>query len=282
MCGSFRGYRAIVAAWAVLVTIMAGCATTAHVDSRWHDSSTVVDGRDGEWTGRPQYYDGDRQLVVRVTNDASAMTVCIATGDVDLKRRLARSGLTVWLDPAAGTDQVFGIHLLGDARGGRDRRPPRGAGGASPPDAEHSPPTRVAITYPHTTGPLDMRLAEVRRAGIDIAVAGAPDGRQVYELRIAFSAAPELVGHGPGKSVGLGIFSSGDASRGHSDGSPSGRPPEFGRGGGMGPPPGGGRGPGGRPGNDGPELEIWLNVKLAVPAAGRAAMVAPETVTASG
>lgn len=280
----------------VISVCIADCAAV-RVVGRWREEALAVDGNDREWQGAPQYYDDDRQLVIRVSNDAQAVYLCVSTSDRELQHQLRMTGMTVWLDPGGAKEQVFGIHLPG----GDDRNPhraPRSEGGSLPPPqwADQARPheglttengqagqppvpspvealTEVSITYADTTGPLTMNIEEVRRTGIDIGT-GRPDGKRlVYEFRIDFRSAPSLAGLGPGMVLGVGIQT---GSEGDNPGgvSPGGKMSlSYGPGGSTngGPGPGGGKGggpEGARPGKNGDTFDIWLQVQLACQASG--------------
>lgn len=279
-----------------------GCAAQ-QVDSRWRTEKIAADGSDGEWQDAPQYYDRDQQMTVRVANDGQAFYLCLSTGSDPFARQLRMTGLTIWLDPAGGQSKVLGIHIPGGEPGrtgsgpggplSPEARPPdsgpkkaEGAGGHRPPAPRSHQLQKIAITYKDTTGPLTMELDEVRRTGIDIGIDRLPDQRLVVEFKIRFTAAPCLESLEPGMALGLGVQSGesgsekrqqrggsmgpGDRSGGRggppSDGGGMGAPPS---GGGMGGPPsgGGGRGPGAFRDGGKDNIEIWLQVLLARPAA---------------
>lgn len=288
--------RRIQITMGLLLVISVGIADCAavRVAGRWREQPVTVDGNDREWQGAPQYYDDDRQFVIRVSNDAQAVYLCVATSDSILQRQLRMAGMTIWLDPEGAKAQVFGIHLLpgGDAptlhrvsrSEGDSLRPPQrlkqeqpsggmttegGRTGQPPGPHAVAPLTDVAITYADTTGPLTMNMEEVRRTGIDIGV-GRPDGKRlVYEFRIDFKSAPSLAGLGPGMMLGVGIRAGSGEGGSHGDGmSMLSGPGESIN---WGPGPGGGRG--GGPGGPGPGekadmFNIWLQFQLAGRASG--------------
>ena len=267
--------------WLVLLIAAGGC-TANKVAGHWRDHGVVADGDDREWRKAPQYYDSDRQLVIRVTNDATIISLCVATGQADFAQRLRRGGLTVWLDPQGGEKHLFGIHLpdsdtetVTPGHGHRAPKPkprdkqvpsPRG----KPPRLE--PLKQLAVTYSDATGPLTMTISEVRRTGIEIGAGRTGDGRLVYEFNIAFRAAPSLSELKPGMIVGIGILTGGFGQNGPEQGLPGGPmgPPGFDSGPG-GPGPGSGmRGsPGARAfGKKDKPIEVWLRVRLAGTAMG--------------
>lgn len=277
---------AIVIGVLALLIAISGCAANK-VAGHWRDVGVVADGYDREWSGIPQYYDGDRQFVIRVANNAATLSMCVASSQPDMTRQLRMGGLTVWFDPQGGKKKIFGIHLPGGhydrlaggqgpgkpgARPRHGKAPPMGGTPEGEPP-QFEPSTELDVTYADTTGPLTMTISELRRSGIDIGVRQAGDGRLVYEFDIAFEAAPSLHDLKPGMEVGIGILIEGSAP-----GGPAGMPPggptgpagfDSGNGGpgssgGM----GGGPGPGGRR-QKAKAFEVWLQVRLAEPGAGQ-------------
>ncbi|WP_155313462.1 hypothetical protein [Desulfosarcina ovata] len=268
----------------LLMLLFWGCAAPMITSSRPpHD--VVVDGTDDEWPRTAQYVDEKHQLVVRVSNDDQSLFVCLAICDDEFQRSLGMSGLSLWLDPVGGETRTFGIHLPGRKRRGHFQggMPPQGPppekigpeGPDRPPAAPSMElPKTLKITYKDTTGPLEMTLDEVRRSGIDIGVGRTADGRQVYEFKIAFAAAPSLSRLGPQQFLGVGIQSGSATNDRHDAGAPEGAmKPGGGRGGPMGgPPPGGMGGMGGGsmggapkgsgPGSKGASKACWLKVLL--------------------
>lgn len=264
--------------WMILLIAVGGC-TANKVAGHWRDHKVVADGDDREWRDAPQYYDSDRRFIIRVTNDATSISLCVAVGRTDLIERLRRGGVTVWFDPQGGEQHVFGIHLPD-----RDtERIIRGHGpavtGLKPPERQAPPPgsmpprlqpiKQLAVTYSKATGPLTMTISEVRRTGIDIGIGRTGDGRLVYEFNIAFRAAPSLCELKPGMSVGIGVLTDGFGRDGPKRGLPGSPMGSAGFDGGLGGPgPGGGMR--GAPGTRGfgkkdKPIEVWLQVRLAGP-----------------
>jgi hypothetical protein len=260
----------------ILFIAVGGCATNK-VAGHWRGHNIVADGDDREWREAPQFYDDARQFIIRVANDGTMISLCVAVGRKDMVERIGRGGLTVWLDPQGGEQRVFGIHLADKdmekflqghdpAVTGlkpRDRQvPPLGG---KPPHLE--PLKQLAVTYSNTTGPLTMTISKVRRTGIDIGIGRTRDGRLVYEFNIAFRAAPSLCELKPGMSVGIGILTD-DFGQNGPKGGLSGRPMGAAgfTGGRGGPGPGGGMRafPGARGfGKKDRPIEVWLQVRLA-------------------
>lgn len=273
--------KAIKMVLPLLLIALSSCATRK-VDGLWRDDRIVADGYDNEWSGSPQYIDEDRRLIIRVTNDGTTISLCVATSRTDFKRTLQMAGLDLWFDPQGGKKQVFGIHLPGGEAMGPQQPPGREAAVFGPRDSRGgppenelpspAPPKELAVSYADATGPLTMTIAEVRRTGIDIGVGRPAGGRLVYEFVIAVKAAPSLCDLKPGMVVGIGILT-GTRGQGGPNGIASGGPMvTTGFSGGLGGPgPGGGMGggPGGRdfPKRDKP-LEVWLQVRLAQPPVG--------------
>lgn len=275
---------------------LGGCAGQKAVACYWRGHDVVADGIDKEWPESPQYYDKDQRITVRVINNDKILSLTVSTGSRSLQRQLQMAGLMVWFDPEGGTEQVFGIHLPaanmqppgrpGGQPGDGGFGPrfslshPAGNTAAKPgqrPPAMSQAIKELEITYSDTTGPLLMKMDEVRRTGIDVGRTQTRDGRLVYEFNINFNAAPSLENLKPGMSLGIGILT---ASGFEQFGGPgSGGPPGAqlapsvsfsgmgGPGGGLGGPGGGTNGPGRGGGRD-KSLEIWLKVQLAGPTCG--------------
>lgn len=281
---SFSG-RVLPMGILVLLIVIGGCAPH-QVATRWRDETITANGCDAEWQGTPDYYDEDRQVTIRLTNDGEALFLCIAIGDDTLKRQIGMTGLTVWVDPLGETAQTFAIHLPGRGAGSLHRYPPPEAGTGRPAgdwgdpgDNEERPDSpepiqSLAITYPDTTGSLDMTIDEIRRTGIDVGAGQAEGGRWVYEFIIAFRAAPCLTGIAPGMRVGVG-FQTGEPKKGGHE-----KTGAVGQRGTGGPPGGmGGHGPGrgggmGRGSGKSRSIEkddpfdVWIEARLADRAAG--------------
>lgn len=285
----------IITAVLVATLLWGGCAGQKEVACYWRGHGVVADGIDKEWPESPQYYDKDRRITVRVINSDEILSLTVATGSRSLQRHLQMAGLTVWFDPEGGNEQIFGLHL--PAANMRPKGPPPGGppgdGGLGTriphnQTAENftakpgqRPPVLIGtisemeITYSDTTGPLRMKMDEVRRTGIDVGRTQTDEGRLVYEFNIHFNAAPSLEQLKPGMVLGIGILA---ASTNSQTGGPPGpsdvhRAPTLSLGG-MGGPGGGPGGPGtitngpGRGGGRPESLEIWLKVRLAGPPIG--------------
>ena len=275
---------------------LVGCSTQ-QLASGWKSADIVTNGIDSEWPADPQFVDDDPEMAVVVVNDHQSLALCIKTDDAALKRQFLMDGLTVWIDVSGGKDKIFGIHVPGGSPMQPGRRPSLPDGAAPPADktpridTKHrqmlpiEPIKKVAVTYLDATGPLTMDMDEVRRTGVDIGMGQADKGALVYELSIAFKAAPSLADLTPGTMVGIGIMTGGANAE---DRKPQGTDDTMGQGG----PPGGGSGPGpggsmGRPGGGmmgGPQMDggpggppqgakkdqisVWLKVQLADGAKG--------------
>ena len=249
----------------LLVLVVTGCATH-DVASHWCCDRLTINGSEDEWPAAFQYYDADRQVGIRMMNDADAVYICFSTNNEALKKKLSMTGLTVWLDPAGEKNKTFGVHLLGAG----PRRLSRKSGADDRhEDKKERPvlktPKAVEITYAEATGPLSMPMAQVRQMGIEVG-AGQPDGRRLgYEFKIPFTAGPSLSAIGPGMTVGIG-FEAGESGKN----AEMRQPPDDATGGGTN--RGGGKGSksgGGRPGGgssakvmDEP-FETWIKATLA-------------------
>ncbi len=284
-------YSMIAAVVLAAAIFPVGCAGQKEVAGRWRGHDVAVDGRDNEWQASPQYYDKDKHITVRIVNDAEALFLAVSTSDRSVARQLQMAGLTIWFDPEGGAEKVLGLHLpsmnrrpegppgggarVEDGFGQRNasRSPEKDETRSSGPTPAPEPIQEMEITYSDTTGPLRMKMDEIRRTGIDICTGSTGKGRMVYELMVKFKAAPCLEQLKPGMILGIGILSASSGQPGGPQGDMGmGGPPRAQAGpsqsmGGMGGP---GGGMGGRPGGGGRNqgLEIWLKVRLADPAGG--------------
>lgn len=265
----FKKSNTILIRVGLLLLLMTAMGCAAHTAaSHWKRDLLSMDGSEAEWPAVPQYYNAERQVGIRVMNDADAVYFCLVTSDEKLKKKILMTGLTVWIDPAGEQHKTFGLHLPGVG--------PRELAGKLK-DGDHQAkskarpvlktPKSIAITYAEATGPLAMPMAQVRQTGIDVG-AGQPDGRRcVYEFKIGFKAGPSLSTLGSGQTVGIGIEigkqDKGQQRQGRSD-SGMGRAKRGGGGGG-----GGGMGSKGRshgnafPGAGSKLFETWLKISLA-------------------
>lgn len=290
-----RYVSAFVTIW-LTVGLFVGCSTH-QVASGWKRAEIIANGIDNEWPSNPLFVGDDPPIAVHVVNDNQSLALCIETNNEGLKRHLLMDGLTVWMDPKGGEEEVFGIHVRGGSPIDTGRRLPAEAGAAPPTDNDHGPSGRqpqmppiyplgqAAVTYRDTTGPLTMAMDEVRRTGIDIGVGQGAGRSLVYEFNIAYKAAPSLEGLAPGMVIGIGILSGGSEPEDRRPATPDDHTRQEG-------PPGGGGGPesgsrmGGRPGGmmggeqmgpgpGGPppdakqdRASVWLQVQLADGAKG--------------
>ncbi|BBO70957.1 hypothetical protein DSCA_48870 [Desulfosarcina alkanivorans] len=216
-----------IAAIGILLPLLFGGCAARNVTSQWHTQVIVADGSDAEWSGSPQFYDKSKKASIRLSNDAESIQICFATGDRDLKMRLATEGLSLWLDPDGGKNKVVGIYVPG--KRSHFRPADKGAdGNHEPKPQELRMPATIEMTYSDTTGPLKMDVEAVRRTGIGIGV-GQPDGsRYVYEFIVPFAVDEILADMGSGKEIGVGILP------GNGESEKSRRQPSMGSGGGVG------------------------------------------------
>ncbi len=263
----------------VVVSLLAGC-TGARAPSQLRSHDIDPNGLDDEWTGTPQYYDKEKQVVVKIMNDDDSIYICFSANDRELKKMLMASGLTVWIDPEGGKERKYGVRLAmkpgrrptefsGKNREGMTREERDRMNREGPPPFKA--PEKLEVIHPFADGPFDMTMEVARHAGVDVGV-GLPNGRFVYECRIRTGGENFVLSLDTGTHVGIGIESGkmdGDKRMGKGPGGGGGRGKRGGGmggpGGGMGGPRGGMGGPGG--GSDskkmGEAFELWLNVELA-------------------
>lgn len=217
-----------------------GCGDVV-LKSRALDTPVVVDGKYDDWDGRMTTVQGG-SMSIGACNDTENLYVIIVVGDEEKQRSIMMSGLTLWFDPAGGTDGQFGIHYpLGlrdperfierPAFRDRDRDGDFGGeGGEGVGDRDNDRDMDRGERPQRPGSPREMRaefrkeaLAEaeligaggaerITRApgnlpGVQVA-AGSERGTMVLEYRIPLTApvdAPWGVGAIPGATVGVGV-----------------------------------------------------------------------------
>ena len=247
----------------------------------------VLDGADDDWQGAPMTYLEDSVRVLAAAHDGTDLYIMFRFADESLARRIARFGVTLWLDGGAGHATDYGIRYAGSAAvaealssgsddGGGYRLPP----GAAP--VEDAP-----------TPPKPGNIMVVRGDASDLRPETAPEGPSAsstvtddlfcYELRIPLAEIPGFAptaGSDGSADLSLGIQLGGPSVAGRGLG-PGGRGGfgggmgggmnggMSGRGGGLGSPGGRTGGPGG--GMGGPRGErptpkpsepIWVTLEL--------------------
>lgn len=245
---------------------LSACAAPADLTSLAVSTPITIDGDGAEWEGKTEYFRGEK-ISLGVQSDADALYVNWVIADLSLQRRILGDGVTLWIDPEGGDEEVFGIRF------------PLGLRTAGPedPEADFSfadlPRELELITAGDTT------RVSCGELGVDAAVRSV-GGSVVYEARISLAADGFFATQTEvplGDRLGLGVVATRPeefAGRG----GPGGRPGRSGPGGRGRPGGGGGGAPGGRGGPEGggpagrggpqgpggrmPELDVWITVAL--------------------
>jgi len=213
-------------------------------------AAVTVDGDANDWVGALSYVSSDH-LFVGFINNQDDLYICLTKEENRERPGASMGALTVWFDPAGGSQKKMGIRLAGgpptDSRmeRGPERKPeekpeepPDRGGGERPP----GPAADLEILGPKGDVLGRKSLEAAAEEGIEVKT-GYSGGSFVLEIRIPLKRSnehPFAVGAGPEGIVGVGFASSRSADRKR-----QGRPP-----GGGGQPPGGG-GPGGMGGGIG-------------------------------
>ena len=291
MCNRFFTLCAVATTGIAL--LWSGCGKPELV-SQWRGERTIViDGDDGEWQDVRHVLEKEN-LVYGIFNDADYLYLYFNLSDRARQMQIARSGLTVWLDPNGGKGKTFGIRyplamtetdlpegrpgFSGSGRGGRRGGGRSRGGGAAldPGQLARLMERLVARDDFEILGPLEDQLTRssgLNTAGIEVAASWS-DGRLIYELKVPLARGDGYayaVGARADKPLGLGLeaplpdIGAGFGRRGGL-GDFGGGLGGGGRGGGF----RGGRGGGFRGGRPGgisrPEpLKLWARLRLATP-----------------
>lgn len=251
------------------ILLLAGCGEP-ELTSIWADREIVIDGDHTDWEGAVRYFE-DAGATIGIMNDATHLYLCLASTDLNIRRQVLGSGLTLWFEASDGEDDRAGIKF---PIGAREMGMRLGEPGERPdPDAmmawfEGLEPELEIVS----SDGFNTRMFVAQAAGIEVDV-GLTKGAFVYEAKIPLTdagGAAAFIGAEAGSTIRLALetpeidreMMRGRMGRG-GPGGPGGRSgggvrPGGGRGG-MG---GGMRGSGMRP--DMPEpLDVSVRVTLA-------------------
>jgi hypothetical protein len=280
------GPAALLAIGVSALLVPVGCGSKP-MSSAWRCTDITVDAAVDEWgeTRRPL---DEKNIILGVTNDAENLYLTFTPGDDAMQRQILMLGLTVWFDPQGAKNEYVGIRF------------PRGVRGEHFPFRGERPDISTQAGRKRIAAGMDS--LEILRAGsregdayaIDelggVAVRAQLVGDVfVYELKMPLARTQEhlyAIGAKPGDAIGIGLQTSAMDRRQMLEGMPGAGPPPGGGGpggSGGGGSPGGRGGPGGPGGEGGGErgsgpggfgppgvgegLDVWIQVRLAVPAA---------------
>jgi hypothetical protein len=189
----------------VLICWGSGCSSTSQIASRWTDQKLSIDGNTSGWTAAQMNID-DKGTSVGVFNDKDCLYLGLITTNTDLQNLIKRQGLTLWFDPKAGEDKIFGIHY--PVRMRQFGRPSReGEGGDE--QAMYSRPggdaDNLEICGPGEDDRHEMTKAEA--TGVDVRYRISRD-TLFYEIKVPLAdngTYPFAIGAKPGAMIGVGV-----------------------------------------------------------------------------
>jgi hypothetical protein len=92
----------------IYFSLFAGCKSLLEVSSVQRTREIIIDGNVSDWKD-PLTYLKDYNLSIGFQHDNDNLYFCMTTNDRQLLRQIMFFGMTVWFDPVAGTNKVFGI-----------------------------------------------------------------------------------------------------------------------------------------------------------------------------
>lgn len=217
-----------------------GCAKEIPVfEGSLMRSVIVVDGNDKDWPmAPPLYFDEENRAGIRVMNDEKTICILVTIAGESLKRRFSTQGFRLTLDTQKQGTNPFSIEVQSRdsffVRGNEKER-----------TKDFLSDRTVLITYPHSSGEMEMSVAQAGGYGIELGMNMMEFSRLVFELKIRLDAVlPDetmdfnnpvclmlsAAGHGQG---GMPDKESGPGMSGNGQGGPGGQGPG-----------GGGKGPG--------------------------------------
>ena len=99
----------------IAVLTIFSCSSSRHSKTKrlpgiWQASPITIDGSDKDWPSPYPEYDDKAMLGYAVSNDKENIYVTVETGDPATQLKILREGLTVWIDRAAGKEEVTAIN----------------------------------------------------------------------------------------------------------------------------------------------------------------------------
>ncbi len=245
-------------------------------------SGIVADGNDMDWpVAPPLYFDEENRTGIRVMNDRKTLCVLVTIAGQSLKQQLAARGFRLTLDTLKEGTSPFSIEIQGrdpffghglekkntDSSGtplsrDKQKQPPEGGpmGPSQGPqkDVSGSLPSdllahrSILITYPHSSGEMEMTVAQAGDYGIKLGMKIIDFSRLVFEAQIRLDAVLPDETSDFNNPVCLVLSTTGRGQGFMPDKGSMGDMPGNGPGG-----PGGGgpMGNGGAPGNGGPPMQ---------------------------
>ncbi len=182
----------------VLATAGSVAAATVHAGKI---GTITVDGDIGEWTGVPVVYLEKGPRVTAIAHDDRFLYLYFRFSDVELARRVLRSGAIVWVNPKAKHVASYGVRyrgteaerqalesMEGSASGSPAGGPPPGDRGGRLSRPEQAPLGALEVIH---FGVADDVIVEGSRNDGPAAACQVVDGTFTYELRIPLADASE-------------------------------------------------------------------------------------------
>ncbi|MEM6646740.1 MAG: hypothetical protein AAF730_10840, partial [Bacteroidota bacterium] len=194
-----------------LAIALTGCASSAPpLATQFLHTPLTIDGSESDWSGMlAPMPDEDRNLAFAAVSDGQDLYIAFATSDQQTVGQMLAMGLTLWFDPAGGTEKTLGIRFpvgLGENGLQALMRGQRGRPGAEQMDELFNLSTAaVEIVRDDAESGQRFRPGDVN--GLDVA-ASLTMGALFYELRLplkATSGAEVAVALADGAMLGFGM-----------------------------------------------------------------------------
>lgn len=178
------------------------------IPSVWRSGAIAIDGRADDWT-IPFSPIPDLGISAAVQNDADSVYVCLQILDPLLAAPIFSRGLTVWFDPAGGTNEKLGVRYPLGTYGQGLPNPYQDSIEERNRTAEKA---RMPGDFLEILGPEKGDMERFKRGqakGVEAAVT-SQGGVFVYEVKIPMAAAPDrpfAAASAPGRILGIGVSS---------------------------------------------------------------------------
>ena len=91
-----------------MLFIINGCSSAPQMQSDWHETTSLIEGKNSEWTTDLSAVPA-KKINVGFKNDDDFLYVRLTTDDRSTIRQILRAGFIVWIEPASGNTKQFGI-----------------------------------------------------------------------------------------------------------------------------------------------------------------------------
>lgn len=96
---------------ALAAALLTGCGGAAPLTSSAPVEPVVVDAQLNEWGGKLNMISSQDGLLVGMQNDSDHLYLALSTRNAASIGSIMRAGLIVWVDPAGGKEETFGIRF---------------------------------------------------------------------------------------------------------------------------------------------------------------------------